>query len=1059
MAVVLRAEVGTPNNINAASATLVTPTSGVGGSVVAGDVAYIFYTRNINEVAPTISGTGWVQIGSTQTSTSMTSCLFRKVLAAGDLGASVTVTPLASGKFQALMKIWSGVDNTTPEDSTPTVFINTTGTTTVNRVTPACTVTTTEALAVEFIGVKTASLTTATPPSGELNVTNIYSSTASSSSLMVGEDPTSYSAGGSAGGRTWVTTQSSQGIYWTILLRPASTGLTMAGPAANINVAALAGSFSSSAALAGPAAAISVAAPAGTLSGTATTLAGPAAAINVAAPAGSIAAAGGVWHHTITEAGQTTVELVSKSTGTSLKYYVSVNADWSSPAYVSTGAAPDTNGYVRATATGLTPGTQYYWKLTDTVASVEGRIADGKTKALGSGAGGFKVAFGGCTTNNNSEGRALTDAASWGPDFWLHLGDYHYHNPTATVTATHLANFEDQIVNSSSGALLALSKNVPMFYNASDHDFGPADNENSDLTDFPGAANALLASAAFFPTGTLADTRSPKVGHYRTWVTKRVRFIQVDIRNTDRSPGEMDQTSSSKTMLGATQLAWLQAQLLQPEPFKVIISDVAWMGTIANQFPTVLDGKDKWPAYPTERATIYNSPRVGHLEIWHSDSHLIGYATPSKNTWGNIPVLCAAPFGNTGGGLFQSTFSAYYNNSPNPVSLYGRVTFTDNGTTITRQFDGYDAIANTVQVTNTVTVVTLAGPAAGVNVAAPAGSISTARTGPAANINTAAPAGAVSTANTMAGPAAAISVTAPAGTISTARTGPAANINTAAPAGSFSSSSALAGPAAAVNVAAPAGSFTSVNSMAGPAAAITVTAPAGSMSGATSLAGPAAAVSVAAPAGSFTTTNTMAGPAANVNVTAPAGSFSTASGLAGPAAAISVAAPAGSFTSANSMAGPAAAISVAAPVGTMGTISQVTKTNATTWAEKSQVTQVTAENWADRARVAPQTLASLWSARVTISGPKTLAINWADRASVAPKTLVTSWAEKMQTTRTMVQNWKDASFLAPPSGVVASNPLNGGENFGYGFIPPPVPIFVDIHAANSLNGGESFRYG
>ena len=37
----------------------------------------------------------------------------------------------------------------------------------------------------------------------------------------------------------------------------------------------------------------------------------------------------------------------------------------------------------------------------------------------------------------------------------------------------------------------------------------------------------------------------------------------LDIRNTDRSP-VANTDNSSKTMLGATQLAWLQAQLSSP---------------------------------------------------------------------------------------------------------------------------------------------------------------------------------------------------------------------------------------------------------------------------------------------------------------------------------------------------------------------------------------------------------------------------------------------------------------------------------------------------------------
>ena len=49
-------------------------------------------------------------------------------------------------------------------------------------------------------------------------------------------------------------------------------------------------------------------------------------------------------------------------------------------------------------------------------------------------------------------------------------------------------------------------------------------------------------------------------------------------------------------MLGATQLAWLQAQLVQPEPLKIIVTDTQWLGSTV---PTL--GQDpehgKWWSY------------------------------------------------------------------------------------------------------------------------------------------------------------------------------------------------------------------------------------------------------------------------------------------------------------------------------------------------------------------------------------------------------------------------------------------------------------------------------
>lgn len=649
---------------NTLSGSITVPTTGTGGSVVAGDVAHLAVSINNGTSCTLTTPSGWTLLGS-QVGGGDTIYDFIKVLTSGDIGASVTLAVTVSSRFSALMDVRSGVDNTTPVVAGSWIGIGyNPGTATATHVAPSYT-TTQACLVIQHYSDKGApgSSTMTTYPSvtgatytGTSNTGTITGSAIESTFTC----SASVASGVAAGGGTYTAgTPTTSTAISLFALNPA-TGGTSASASGSI-----------------------------TLTGTASASAAP-ALVNVTQ-----------------EVSQTTLELAAKVTNTSsVVLKVSTSNTMSSPVYTSGTLTPDSFGYVHPVATGLTAGTVYYWQLYDAGVAFGG-VQPTKTLKPSGSAQNFTVAFGGCVTTNNTEGRALADLIAWAPDFWLHLGDFHYHNPTATVTATHLANYEDQYANSTGGNLATACKTIPIFYNRSDHDAGPSDNGDSDLTDFPGNANSIAATQVFFPTGTLADSRSPKVGLYRTWVVGRVRFIQIDIRNTDRAPGANDQTAA-KTMLGATQLAWLKTQLTQPEPFKVIVSDVAWMGTIADQFPTVADGKDKWPSYPLERTDIANyiaANNCGHVEVWHSDSHLIGYATAVKNSAaGGFPVLCAAPFANTGGGLFTSTFSAFYNASGAATALYGRVTFTDDGTTITRKFDGYDAVNNVVQVTDTVTV-------------------------------------------------------------------------------------------------------------------------------------------------------------------------------------------------------------------------------------------------------------------------------------------------------------------------------------------------------------------
>jgi hypothetical protein len=799
MAVAFRAEANTGGAVNGASATITTPTSGAGGTVAAGDVAYIFYTRNaLTGTGPTISGTGWTLVGSVQQATSMASAVFRKVLAAGDLGAMVTVTPEASGKFQASMRIYSGVDNTTPEDTTPTVTVVLTAGASVNRTTPACTVTTTGAQPVEFIGVKTASLTTVTPPSGETNVVDVYSSTTSSTSLMAGDDPTSYTAGGSAGGRTWVTTQSSQGIYWTLLLRPAggssfsgsatlsgSGTLTAAGTPSVPGTATLTGSGSltatgtptapGAAALSGSGSLSATGAPgftgAATLSGSGTlsasgavlsggqaTLSGSGtltAAGTPAAPgaavlsgAGTLAAAGTPREvgaaalsgsGTLTAAGPlqfsgtatlsgsgaltasgvvgaavqqlwvggqtaTTLVAVSKSTAaTSCRLGYSTSPTMTSPSFVAA-QTPDGAGRMRHSITGLTPNTVYYVRLYDTPSGgIEMPIGlIGTTRTLqtaGTAVATRKVVLGGCYDTLATDDSALLDAMSWGADWGHFNGDMFYTGSTSTVDTVQAAQWDTQIAGAASLEKLVRT-GLASFYNTSDHEAGP-DNGDSNNTYTQSNINGYKKVV---PYGTLLDPSGTTGSRDQQWDDGRVSYFMIDCRSVNRSPGG-NTDNSSKTMLGSAQKARLKAWLTgNTAPFKVIISDVAWMG------PNDIVAKpDAWWSYDTERQELIsyitaNTATIGHLELWHGDTHLIGYATAAKNTWGGFPILCVAPYNQTGGGRDTSTFSYYFNNGSTAARQYVRVTFTDDGSTITRTAAGWDAVSATQKFSDVVTV-------------------------------------------------------------------------------------------------------------------------------------------------------------------------------------------------------------------------------------------------------------------------------------------------------------------------------------------------------------------
>lgn len=410
-------------------------------------------------------------------------------------------------------------------------------------------------------------------------------------------------------------------------------------------------------------------------------------------------------------------QVVSKLTGaTSVRLKVATDAALTQNVQFVPAQAPDSYGYVRHTAANLTTRTQYYYQLADNPGAGETLVgAVGKCKTLpASGVPqSFTVALVSCVTQAAADTSAMNDWTAWNADLNIFTGDQNYSDTTSTTLATQVGVYETQIATSGSGDATAAAAGYGSsyammhgrawgYYCRSDHEAGP-DNGDSDNTY---TVTNIAAAQQVFPFGTLGDTvNSPVHGLWQAWTAGRVRFIMIDIRNTDRSPGA-NTDGSGKTMLGAQQLAWLYNQLLYPEPLKVIVGDVQWLGAPTQYLLT--NGPDKWWSYDYERGQIVsflaaNAAQVGHVMYWHGDAHLLGTSTAGNNTYGGFPVYCAAPMHNTGGGLATGSFSQYWNNAGGNVRGYGRITFTDDGHTITVQFTGWDADAQVARVTQTDT--------------------------------------------------------------------------------------------------------------------------------------------------------------------------------------------------------------------------------------------------------------------------------------------------------------------------------------------------------------------
>lgn len=415
-------------------------------------------------------------------------------------------------------------------------------------------------------------------------------------------------------------------------------------------------------------------------------------------------------------------QVVSKLAGAfTVRLKVATNAALTTGVTYAAAQTPDAYGYVRHTAANLSPGTQYYYQLANTPSgggeTPLGPIGMCKTLPPAGSPQSFRVALVSCVIPQATDTAAIDDWTAWNADLNIFTGDQSYSDTEALDSFTQTQVYETQIaltgVGSSASAAAGYPSSYSMmhgrawgYYCRSDHEAGPDNGDSGPASAVPYIPCNIAAAQQVYPMATLGDTvNSPVHGLWQSWVCGRVRFIMIDIRSIDRSPGA-NTDNGSKTMLGAQQLAWLESELIQPEPLKIIVGDTQWAGPAS----TLLDseGQDKWWNYSTERSAIMafiaaNAAQAGQLMWWHGDSHLVGTITGADNSWGGFPVYCAAPMANTGGGLNTSVWNSFWDNSGGSCALYGRIQITDDGHTITVSFTGWDADAQVARVTQTDT--------------------------------------------------------------------------------------------------------------------------------------------------------------------------------------------------------------------------------------------------------------------------------------------------------------------------------------------------------------------
>lgn len=263
----------------------------------------------------------------------------------------------------------------------------------------------------------------------------------------------------------------------------------------------------------------------------------------------------------------------------------------------------------------------------------------GAMKVLPTGAADFSFCFASCTETGSTH-PVFAGIAARTPDFFCHLGDFHYGEaPRLSEEPVYDGHYNTQL---QSAAQRALYDQVALFPMIDDHDYGVgAESDEGRLS-----RNRRFAVAAFRRRMTAAPFAEPgpQGALYYAWTVGRLRLLMLDCM-TARDPVDTA-AGPAKTMLGAAQLGWLQAQMLDAQASGLaicLISPKPWIGAT---------GGDGWGSYVDERAAlaqfISDNGLAGRVMMLNGDMHGLAIddgtnADYSSNAGAAIPVFVAGP--------------------------------------------------------------------------------------------------------------------------------------------------------------------------------------------------------------------------------------------------------------------------------------------------------------------------------------------------------------------------------------------------------------------------------
>jgi phosphodiesterase/alkaline phosphatase D-like protein len=317
-------------------------------------------------------------------------------------------------------------------------------------------------------------------------------------------------------------------------------------------------------------------------------------------------------------------------------------------------------------ATGLRPGTQYFYALEVDGRRDRARRGEFKTFPPEGQPASFKFAWATC-------GRTASTNASYDrirenrPLMYLNCGDFHYLDIKTNSRAVFRAAYDTVLASVQQADLY---RAIPFDYIWDDHDFGGNNVGKKSTT----KAAASLTYQEYVPHYPLAEGQGI-VSPYHSFTIGRVKFIVTDLRSERDDDKKKD--DANKSMMGAKQKEWFKQELLAAKgrcPLICWVSSVPWLGvTGTNYYPLGTNrhgfihhtnlvelykknrkpsgDQEHWCAYATERREIADFIKSNHISgvcILHGDSHMLAADDGTNGDFATgggapIPVMCAAP--------------------------------------------------------------------------------------------------------------------------------------------------------------------------------------------------------------------------------------------------------------------------------------------------------------------------------------------------------------------------------------------------------------------------------